>query len=141
MCYRKQGDVFNITNGDVRPMLSVKKGKKKILDVRQAWMNKTGNVHTNATLRRICLLFPCKSEKCYHPEGAPVAVVILHAKHKIRNTFRPAMNGTIFGKYLLNIKCVFWFYLQLLSEKFLVLRRTERHIIINVHNGKCPFFL
>jgi hypothetical protein len=31
------------------------------------------------------------------------------------------MNATIFVK-VLNIKCVFWFYLQLLFEKFLILR-------------------
>jgi hypothetical protein len=42
------------------------------------------------------------------------------------------MNGTIFGKTRL-LKTVFWFSLQLLSETFLLLRRTERDIIINVH--------
>ena len=37
-------------------------------------------------------------------------------------------NGTIFEKEksLLNIKCVFWFSLQLLSETFLILRSNER---------------
>jgi hypothetical protein len=30
---------------------------------------------------------------------------------------------------LLNTKCVFWFSVQLLSETFLILRRTERDII------------
>jgi len=38
-------------------------------------------------------------------------------------------NGTIFGEKLLNTKCVFWFYLQLLSETFLILGRTERDMI------------
>ena len=40
------------------------------------------------------------------------------------------INGTIFlkKKKVLNIKCVIWFSLQLLSEKFLNLRRTERDI-------------
>ena len=33
------------------------------------------------------------------------------------------VNGTVFGKRLLGIKCVFWFSLDLLSEKFLILRR------------------
>jgi len=33
---------------------------------------------------------------------------------------------------LLNIKCVFWFSLQLLSENFLILSRTEWDIIIKV---------
>ena len=40
------------------------------------------------------------------------------------------INGTIFGRKLLNSKCVFWFSLQLLSETFLILRRTERDMII-----------
>ena len=39
-------------------------------------------------------------------------------------------NGTILEKNkLLNIKCVFWFFLQLLSEIFLILRRTLRDVI------------
>jgi hypothetical protein len=36
-------------------------------------------------------------------------------------------------KMLLDTKCVFWFSPQLLSESFLILRRIERHFIINVH--------
>ena len=31
------------------------------------------------------------------------------------------INGTVFGKKLLNIKCVFWFSLHLSSETFLIL--------------------
>ena len=34
---------------------------------------------------------------------------------------------------ILKIKCVFWFSLQLLSETFLILGRTERDIIKNVY--------
>jgi hypothetical protein len=53
------------------------------------------------------------------------------------------INGTIFGKMLLNTKCVFWFYLKLLSETFLILRRIQRDIIINVYWswGKAPSIL
>jgi len=49
-------------------------------------------------------------------------------------------NGTIFGKSLLKLKCLFWLSLQLLSETFLILRRTGRDIAINVHgfSGKVP---
>jgi hypothetical protein len=47
------------------------------------------------------------------------------------------INGTTFGKKLLNIKCVFWFYLQLLSETFLILRRIQRHSTISVHRSSC----
>ena len=43
------------------------------------------------------------------------------------------INGTIFEKRkLLKVKCVFWFSLQLLSKTFLILRRIQRHIFINV---------
>jgi hypothetical protein len=40
-------------------------------------------------------------------------------------------------KKLLNIKCVFWFFLQLLSERFLTLRWKKQDIIINVHRSLC----
>jgi len=46
-------------------------------------------------------------------------------------------NGTIFGKKLLNTKCVFRFSLQLLSETFHILRRTERDMIKTVHRSAC----
>jgi hypothetical protein len=46
-------------------------------------------------------------------------------------------NGTIFEKMLLNIKCVFWFSLQFLSETFLISRRTERDMIKNVYWCSC----
>jgi hypothetical protein len=42
------------------------------------------------------------------------------------------INGTIFEEKVLNTTCVFRLSLQLLCEKFLVLRRTERDMIINV---------
>jgi hypothetical protein len=47
------------------------------------------------------------------------------------------INGTIFGKKLLNVKCVFWFSLQLSPETLLILSRIERHIVINVHRSSC----
>ena len=42
-----------------------------------------------------------------------------------------------FRKRLLNIKCVFWFSLQLLSETFLILRRIQRDTVINVYTSSC----
>ena len=47
------------------------------------------------------------------------------------------INGTILEKQLLNTKCVFWFSLQLLSETFLILSRTERDMIKNVCWSSC----
>jgi hypothetical protein len=53
------------------------------------------------------------------------------------------INGTIFGKKLLNIKCAIWFSLQLLSETFLIPRSIQREIIINVlrSSRKLPVIL
>ena len=54
------------------------------------------------------------------------------------------ISGTIFGKMFLNIKCMFWFYLQLLYETFSVLRIIGRDMIkktcIDLH-VKYPLFL
>ena len=47
------------------------------------------------------------------------------------------INGTIIGKKLLNIKCVFWFSLQLLSETFLIPRRTEWDVTKNIYWPSC----
>ena len=35
------------------------------------------------------------------------------------------------------MKCEFWFFLQLLSEAFLILDKIQRDIIINVHKPSC----
>jgi hypothetical protein len=46
------------------------------------------------------------------------------------------INSTIFEKKkLLNTKCVFWFYLQLMSEAFLIKRRNERDVIKKMYIG------
>ena len=47
------------------------------------------------------------------------------------------INCTIFGKKLMNIKRLFWFSLQFLSEIFLILRKIQRGIIINVNRSSC----
>jgi hypothetical protein len=47
------------------------------------------------------------------------------------------IKSTIFGKRLTSIKCVFWFSRQLLSETFLILRRIQRDIVINVKTPSC----
>ena len=49
----------------------------------------------------------------------------------LRLNFRHYLiNGTIYGKNLLFIKCVFWFFLQLLFETFLILRINQRDFVI-----------
>jgi hypothetical protein len=45
-----------------------------------------------------------------------------------------------FVKKLLNIKCVFRFYLQLWPERFLILLRNERVLIKTVHRSSCTVF-
>jgi hypothetical protein len=47
------------------------------------------------------------------------------------------MNDKIFGKMLLNIKYMFLYSLQLLSEIFLILRRIQRDTFINTHRSSC----
>ena len=46
--------------------------------------------------------------------------------------FRHCHKRHDFRKKLLNVKCVFRFSLQLLFETFLILRRNQRNIVINV---------
>ena len=42
------------------------------------------------------------------------------------------INGTIFGKKMfLNLECIFWFFLQILPETFLILRRIQRDTVTN----------
>ena len=55
----------------------------------------------------------------------------------LQNFSHYLINGTIFDKKLLGIKCVFWFSLRLLSETFFILRRPERHLIENVYWSSC----
>jgi len=73
----------------------------------------------------------------FSPLCVCVALVIQHAvrmRHVIYNIFpHYLINGTIFKTKLLNTKCAFWFPLQLLSGTFLVLRRTERDVIIYIY--------
>jgi hypothetical protein len=54
--------------------------------------------------------------------------------HHIRHFL---INGTIFRKKLLDIKCVFWFSLQFLSKWLLILRIIQRDIVINVKKSSC----
>ena len=92
-------------------------------------------------------MLPWKTNK--YSECVSVTLVIQHAKRMRRiillsvaclavlNFFTLSHKRHDFLKKLLNIKCVFWFCLQLLSEKFLIVRRIQRDIIINLHKSSC----
>jgi hypothetical protein len=58
----------------------------------------------------------------------PYSSALSHKRHDFRR------GG---GGEQLNIKSVFWFFLQLLSETFLILRRNQRDMIINIHRSSC----
>jgi hypothetical protein len=83
----------------------------------------------NITLRRVHATIAAV-EMCVF-----VALGIQHAMHKCSSHLWPALlyrifsyhltNGTIFEKTPLNIKCVFQFHLQLLSETLFILERME----------------
>jgi len=47
------------------------------------------------------------------------------------------VNDTIFGKDILNTKCVFWFSLQVWSVAFFILRKIQRDVVTNVHRSSC----
>ena len=49
--------------------------------------------------------------------------------------------GTIFGRVLLNVKRVFWIFIQLLSEIFLIIRGTERETTLNLHRSSLNYWL
>jgi len=74
-------------------------------------------------------VFVMQHAKCmHHITLSPVPIWIYHVLHY-------SINNTIFGKKLLNIKCVFTFSLQLLPEIFLILHRIQQDIIINIYIG------
>jgi len=99
----------------------------------------------NVTLRHCCR---GKAKSITHYECAFVALVMQHAT-RMRNIVWGLPSSTVFShiilqtalffpkKRVLNIKCVFWLSLHLLSETFLILRRTERDMIKKVYSFSC----
>jgi len=101
--------------------------------------------NTEARSRNHC----CRGRKITitYSRFVSVALVIQHAIRMRRITLPSVVclavlyiffpnyfiKDAIFGNMLLNIKCVFWFCLQLLSETFLILRRNERDMIKTSH--------
>jgi hypothetical protein len=90
-----------------------------------------------------------KATSITYSECVSVALVTQHAKRMRRIILSsvdcPALPyfSTLshkqhdFAKKLLNIKCASSFPLQLLSETFLIIKRLERDMIINVHSSWC----
>ena len=100
----------------------------------------------------------CYSERAIiitYSECVSVALVTQHAERKHLIFIRGLPGYTIFpptlshkrhdfrDKKLLNIKCVFWFSLQSVFEKFLILGRIHEDIIINAQraSSKVPVIL
>jgi len=61
--------------------------------------------------------------------GLPRATIFFCTLSHKRKDFRK--------KKILDIKCVFWFSVQRLSEIFLILRKIQRDTIIYVHRSSC----
>ena len=95
--------------------------------------------------KAISITFFCVCVGARACDCARVALLMQHAKRRhvscglwLHQIFRHFLiNDTIFGKTLLNIKCVFSFYLQRLSETFLIIRIIQRDTVINVKTSSC----
>jgi len=64
-------------------------------------------------------------------------IILASVACRVVRYFSILSHGTIFRKMLLNVKCVFLFSLQHLSETFLILRRTEQDMVKNVYLYLC----
>jgi hypothetical protein len=66
----------------------------------------------------------------------PVTIVVMQKQQCILSLFHIVINGTIFREKMLNIKCVLIFF-KILPKIFLILRRIQADIIINLHTSSC----
>jgi hypothetical protein len=72
-----------------------------------------------------------------YSECVSVALALQHASYYIVFFPHYLINDTIFGKILLNIKCVLVFLTTFFSETFLILIRIQPDVIINVRRYSC----
>ena len=90
---------------------------------------KSNNLSITYTESVSCLSHPACNAHAPYSHPSPVRIYSSFPHYLI--------HGTIFGeKKLFNIKCVLIFS-TILSETFLVLRRTERDMIIHVYWSSC----
>jgi hypothetical protein len=83
-----------------------------------------------SNILNICLVYP----PCCVILPPVVCLSVLYFSHYLNN-------GMISGKSLLNIKCMFWFTLQLLFETFLISRRIQQDIKVHRSSYKVPILL
>jgi hypothetical protein len=94
-------------------------------------------------------LLPWKSVSITYSECVFLALVIHHSARMRRIMLSPlaclafsyfltlSHKQHDFRKKLFNTKYLFSYSLQIVSETFLILRRVDRDIIINVHRSSC----
>jgi hypothetical protein len=108
--------------------------------------DKTGNMWRNVTLGRVRVTIGAmEAQQLSHYLSVTLLTQHgMHMNHFVKWSVwlyllfpHYLFNGTTWGKKLFNIKCAFLFFLHLLSETFLTLRRIERGIVINVGGSSC----
>jgi len=97
------------------------------------WFSSNGtlNASVHDTHLASCLLTSCRyslNTNCLSSVACPALQYFSTLSLK-RHDFRE--------KKLLKKKCMFWFSVQLLFETFLILRRTQRDIIVNIIKSSC----
>jgi hypothetical protein len=118
-------------------------------------VNMTSSVCVSVTLRCICvtIVAVAKQKVCVyvHVHACMLILVIQHEmcmRHIILSsvaclavqyfsTWFHKGHDSQGKKNPLNIKCVFWFSLQLLSERFFILGTVQQDIIIHIHMSSC----
>jgi hypothetical protein len=105
--------------------------------------NKTDNVHTTLTFTRVrATIFAVEKQYLLHIPS----VCVYSLKHPAWNAHVPHRHEdspailhlpTLSHKERIFFKCLLWFSLQLLSETLLILRRTERDMMKNIHWYLC----